>query len=300
MTFKIADWFGYDVDDNSPPARHARTTKSCPFLDAPCTKVLHDGLVSGACSAFVGKSLPPPPVIICPNRLYAGIYSILSDVATEAFGPGHSVISAQDFWSQPRDPMDIVAFGKRYGREIKLPGRRIGQMYSIDWILAKVANDGKLLEFSALEVQAIDTTGNYRAQLGDLEAGRPLTSKATAGLNWENVNKRILPQLIYKGHALRQEELCPEGLFFVCPTVVFRSVIDRLGGPMRPYSPHRGSITFLHYSLAEPEFGLRALKLDGQMTTTIDVVATAFTSPTNLPPAGAYRDAISAALTPHR
>ena len=40
---------------------------------------------------------------------------------------------------------------------------------------------------------------------------------SNAGMNWENVNKRILPQLIYKGHVLRREELCRKGLFFVCP-----------------------------------------------------------------------------------
>ena len=62
---------------------------------------------------------------------------------------------------------------------------------------------GKLLSFVAIEVQSIDTTGNYQAErLAYLEKGS-FGGKSTAGLNWENVNKRILPQIIYKGHALR-------------------------------------------------------------------------------------------------
>ena len=77
---------------------------------------------------------------------------------------------------------------------------------------------GKLLGFVAIEVQSIDTTGNYQAEreayLGDRIVCR---EDSTAGLNWENVNKRILPQIIYKGHVLRREPLCQKGLFFICP-----------------------------------------------------------------------------------
>lgn len=296
MAFRAADWYGYDAADKSEPATRTREGQQCPFIERTCTKLLHDGKISGVCAAFVGKGLPSSPVIICPNRLYAGIYSALVLVATQAFGEGHTVISPDQFAIEGHDSRKVVAFGHRYGREIRLPGRRAGQKYSIDWILAKVSEDGRLAEFSAVEVQAIDTTGNYRPQLEDLEAGRAPTSRVTAGLNWENVNKRILPQLIYKGHALRQEDLCPKGLFFICPSVVYERVVDRLGGELRTYSPHHGSITFLHFRLGEPDEGMRPLELAGQMTTTVDQVATAFTSPTNLPPQGAYRDAIRAAL----
>ncbi len=48
-------------------------------------------------------------------------------------------------------------------------------------------------------------------------AGKPFTGYSKAGVNWENVSKRILPQLIYKGYVLRRERLCSKGLFFVCP-----------------------------------------------------------------------------------
>jgi hypothetical protein len=296
MAFQIADWFGFDANDRSVSAEAARRGRLCPFIQSKCTKLLHDGSPSGVCSALVGKGLPSPPVIICPNRLYADDYAVLSHIARLAFGDDVTVISPTQRASVRHDGKQVVVFGHGFGREIKLPGRRIGQKYSIDWILARISEEGKLAEFTAMEAQTIDTTGNYRAQLLDLQSGKGPTSKATAGLNWENVNKRILPQLIYKGHALRQEQMCPKGLFFVCPGAIYRRVIDRLGGDLREYSPQHGSITFVYYSLGDSRDGVRPLVLEGSFTTTVDQVALAFTSPTNLPPSGAYRAAIEQAL----
>ena len=71
----------------------------------------------------------------------------------------------------------------------------------------------------------------------------------TVGLNWENVSKRIIPQLIYKGQVLQREDLCKTGLFFVCPKAVYDRVLNRLGGkdriPRFPTQP--ASIHFLAY-----------------------------------------------------
>ena len=56
-------------------------------------------------------------------------------------------------------------------------------------------------------------------------------------MNWENVNKRILPQIIYKGHVLRLEERCTKGLYFVCPKQVYSRIRERLGGNLRADPP---------------------------------------------------------------
>jgi hypothetical protein len=64
------------------------------------------------------------------------------------------------------------------------------------------------------------------------------------------------------------------------------------------YTPHPGSLTFRHYNLG-PDLGqgyCRELVLQGQQTTTVDQVANAFTSPTNLPAAGVYQKAIEDVL----
>src|SRR5690606_34526853 len=83
-----------------------------------------------------------------------------------------------------------------------------------------------------------------------LDPARQVES-ATAGFNWENVNKRILPQLIYKGNVLQREHLCRKGLFFVTPTPVYNKIVGRLGGKdvLQEYPLQSGSITFLAYNV---------------------------------------------------
>ena len=147
-------------------------------------------------------------------------------------------------------------------------------------------------------MQAIDTTGNYRAERDAYFRGKEYKKYSDGGMNWENVSKRILPQIIYKGHVLRREPLCTKGLFFVCPTPIYERVRQRLGGEMLAYRYQPGSLTFIWYNVG-PEVRngqIRALSPEGQFTTTIDQVALAFTSPANLPPGGVYQKAIEAEL----
>jgi len=156
----------------------------------------------------------------------------------------------------------------------------------------------KLLGFVAIEVQSIDTTGNYQGErLAYLETGS-FDGKSTAGLNWKNVNKRILPQIIYKGHVLRREPLCQKGLFFICPTPVYHKISERLGGGLAEIHQQAGSVTIMWYDIGAtvPEGQIRRLEMGGQSTTTIDQVALAFTVPSNLPPAKVYEEAIIAEL----
>src|SRR5260221_14317831 len=92
----------------------------------------------------------------------------------------------------------IAVFGKRWGKELRLPSRakkaggKVGA-YFVDWILAHTDAAGKLLGFVAIEVQSIDTTGNYRAERKAYLDGSSFKGNSTAGPNWEDVNKRIPP-----------------------------------------------------------------------------------------------------------
>jgi hypothetical protein len=219
---------------------------------------------------------------------------VLLDIAIAAFGEGVRLVLGSDSPRLEHDGKNVAVFGKRWGRELHLPQRGGIGSYFVDWILALLAPDGSLKEFVAVEVQAIDTTGNYRAERTAHMAGQPFVGYSKAGVNWENVSKRILPQLIYKGHVLRREKLCKKGLFFICPTPVYEKIRGRLGGNLLEYELQPGSLTFRHYDLgADNGQSLhRDLELGGQLTTTVDQVATAFTSPTNLPDAGVYQRAI--------
>lgn len=303
MASNITEFFGYSPGDQSAAAKKARELLECPFLGQTCTKTLNDGSVSGVCTI---KPITSGPVICCPIRLYAGNYQILKDVAAQAFGGGIDLIISSDAGSHrekhPGEPC-IIVFGKRWGKELRLPSRTKnagGQVgaYFVDWVLAHIDASGKLLGFVAIEVQSIDTTGNYQAErLAYLEQGS-FEDKSTAGLNWENVNKRILPQIIYKGHVLRREPLCHKGLFFICPTPVYTKIAERLGGNLTEIHQQAGSVTIMWYDIGAPvpEGQIRPLELGGQSTTTIDQVALAFTAPSNLPPAKVYEQAIIAEL----
>jgi hypothetical protein len=228
--------------------------------------------------------------------MYSSKHKVLLDVANDAFGNGmrlcHAVSEAVG------DGGDVMVFGKRWGKELRLPNRLKGGGYFVDWILARLGQDRTLAEFVAIEVQTMDTTGSYEAQVHKfLKTGNVLPEKQS-NINWENVSKRILPQVIFKGHVLRQELLCKKGIYFICPSPVYERILVRLGGTLRPYHPQPGALTFRHYDLGDnvPSGNVRELTFKGQMTTTVDQVALAFTSPSNLPAPGVYEQAIRAEL----
>jgi hypothetical protein len=299
---KIHEFFGYRATDHSPIAvRHAQQGR-CPFLNDRCEKTLNDGLIAGVCTL---KPATRDPVICCPIRLYADHYQVLNDVVDLAFTPGLALhAGASAYWEARKAGSDVVAvFGKRWGGELHLPQRHGMGAYFVDWILARLDGSGKLVEFVAVEVQSIDTTGNYRAARSALLDPQRQIVSATAGFNWENVYKRILPQLIYKGNVLQREQMCQKGLFFVTPLPVFEKVMTRLGGQgqLLPYPMQSSSITFMAYDTddngAVP--GVPSpLVLRKQHTTNIGQVAQAFAGPGVMPPQDVYQKAIREALPP--
>ena len=293
MASRIIEFFGYGPEDRSPAATEARQNFHCPFLGRQCSKKLNDGLISGACTL---KPVTSGPVICCPVRLYANDYEILRDVTRIAFGSALPLVQANTITDETEEC--VAVFGKDWGKELRLPSRGKSGGYFVDWVLAHVSAQGELIAFVAVEVQSIDTTGNYRQERKTYLKEEPFSGKSSAGFNWENVNKRILPQIIYKGHVLRQEPLCQKGLFFVCPTPVYKKISERLGGELLQYSPQPGSLTIMWYDIGEPvpAGNQRVLVSGGQLTTTIDQVAHAFTSPSNLPPAQVYENAIRTSL----
>lgn len=172
--------------------------------------------------------------------------------------------------------------------------------YFVDWILALLDGMGRLVEFVAVEVQTIDTTGNYHDSRDALLESREVV-KSSVGLNWENVNKRILPQLIYKGQVLQREELCRKGLFFVSPVPVYERIMRRLGGQegLITYALQPASITFMAYDLDlfVPVVDGESLPLKSETvrSTTVYKLQEAFNNVT-LPDENVYKKAIQTAL----
>jgi hypothetical protein len=296
--FKPLDPAGFPFADHEPP--------QCPFVHDKCIKPK-----LGACSLEQTKGAP---VIICPNRLYANNHAILADIALQAFGPGVSLTKSADIKARKAagtlTGKEVAVFGRYWGSELKIPQPKASSEdvtggFSIDYVLALLNTAGDMVDFTAAEIQSIDTTDTYGASSKAYFAHRPFTDAkgntlgwTAAGFNWANVSKRILPQLIYKGSVLRREKFCTRGLFFVVPTAVLNKIIARLGGKPLEYPIATGTITFQAYDLADdPGPGVhRALVKGETYTTTVEQVGYAFVSPVNLPTMGVYENAIKAAL----
>lgn len=300
MATEIIEWFGYLAQDGSSRAAQAAASEQCPFIDATCTKKFGDGVISGVCTI---KQSTRDGVVCCPNRLYGDNWVALRDIADASFGKGLPLVpgtGSQDRAQQLDQPV-VGVFGKHWGGELHLPQRSGSGSYFVDYILALVTPSG-LEEFVAVEVQSIDTTGNYREGFERLSDGRQRFTANSAALNWENVSKRILPQVIYKGNVLQRESLCRRGMFFVTPKPVYDRIMQRLigGGDALPTYPlSSGSITFASYDpdWSSPEDGQPApLRQTNWLTTNVVQVAQAFVGVTNLPPAGSFEQAIRAAL----
>ena len=226
-------------------------------------------------------------------------YKMLHLISRQAFGRDFGLYAGRAAVERARaEGGSIAVFGHGWGGELRLPQRAGTGSYFVDWVLARLDENGELAEFTAIEVQTIDTTGNYREARTALLENRSVISD-TVGLNWENVSKRIIPQLIYKGQVLQREDLCRTGLFFVCPKAVYDRVLNRLGGreriPTFPTQP--ASIHFVAYDYTEPsrDGSITQLGIVEEHCTTVYKVQEAFSS-MNLPEGNVYRDAIRKSL----
>jgi hypothetical protein len=294
MAANLWEFFGFGPDDNSSVANDTRARRACPFVGGACTKRFQDGEATGGCTIKPTRS---SPVVICPNRLYAEDYKILQDISDEVFGPGKSLVNGNQARGRAYRDDVVAVFGKGRSGELRLPrgaGGRGG--YFVDWVLALLDAAGNPTEFVAVEVQTLDTTGSYRKQRDALLHGG--VAPSTAGMNWENVAKRILPQLLYKGNVLRRERLSRSGLYFVCPGPVYRSFENRIGGRPQEFPPQPGSITFRWYDPGDrvQPGTLRPLVFGGQVTTTLEQIATAIGGTQGLPAPNTYEEAIRVAL----
>jgi len=301
MAGYISEFFGYRAEDHSDIALTEAAQKRCPFLGTQCTKILsRDHIVSGVC-AIRQKTEGSPDVICCPIRIYAEDYKMLRTISHNAFRADLNLYAGSAAVEKARIENGAVAvFGHGWGGELRLPQREGTGSYFVDWVLARLDGSGELVEFTAIEVQTIDTTGNYRDARAALDNDRSIIP-CTVGLNWENVSKRIIPQIIYKGQVLQREDLCRTGLYFVCPQPVFERVLSRLGGrdrlprfPTQPASIHFVSYDYLP-NTQQVDGQVKPLGIVEEHCTTVYKVQEAFSS-LNLPEGNVYRDALRRSL----
>lgn len=197
----------------------------CPFIGKKCVKVLRDDQqTTGVCTVSHGAT--DVPVIVCPNRLYGDNHYSLRSISQEVF-PGNRVIIGGSMTEivdkmRSRSEASVLGFGHGSGHEVQISTQT---KMSFDWILQRYDENHQQSGFVAVEVQSMDTTGNYRDCLVGYRSyhrGDEVDLKQSRhGINWANVHKRLLPQLIRKGMLLSKTEGC-RGMFFVLPEIVFQ------------------------------------------------------------------------------
>lgn len=282
----IEELFGYAPDDVTPKARATWALKACPFVGKRCIKYNHDRSVCyGTCSVSNRKTTGmKETVIICPNRLYADNYAVIRNVAEDAFGRDYAFYTYPEY-VQNLLTVDscVVALGHDSGHEVKLV-----RSMSMDWVIARIEND-KLVEYVGAEVQSIDITGNYRdnwyaySQLSSSPVDHIPSSEHA--LNWANVHKRLIPQLIRKGLVYSRSALVQRGLYFVVPDRVYNEFEKVIGLLPPPKSIDNTMMTVFTYDLggSVPPGSHRPLTLTRSLRFSLSDFSEQFIAGINLP-----------------
>jgi len=241
----IVEIFGYAPDDLTQQARSLWNLQACPFTNSQCIKFDHTRTICyGTCS--VGNK--DIEVVVCPHRLYENNYATIRRVSEDAFGEPVPFYMYSDYIkNRSRAGKCVVALGHNSGREV-----RLGRSTSMDWVLALIEN-GTLQEYVGLEVQSMDISGNYRDNwyaYKNLPQISDITIPSSAhGINWANVHKRLIPQLIRKGLIYSKSKFVKKGLYFILPDIVYSKFEDQVGSLPVQSTASNDTMTVFTYAL---------------------------------------------------
>lgn len=136
MAKKILELFGYSPGNHSLAARAAREQQACPIIGGLCTKQIgssENRIRSGVCTI---SDKDNAPVIICPIRLYADQYKLLTTVSKLAFKTDAvTLIDGRKAAAvaYPKTGQLVAVFGKGWGGELKVPGRPVSGRKVVDF-----------------------------------------------------------------------------------------------------------------------------------------------------------------------
>jgi len=182
----LAEVFGYPVDNMSQDAINHRQGRLCPYHNSSglnCTKnSATDPL--GVCTIFEGDRL----VVTCPIRLRQDL-KIVADAASFFF-----------------PSMRYVAL-----TEARLKEKNGKSAGNIDMVIAALDDKDEIVDFGAVEVQAVYISGNVSKVFQEYMKN----PAANYAIDWPSKNypnpdylsssrKRLAPQLIYKGGILHK------------------------------------------------------------------------------------------------
>ncbi len=181
----LAEVFGRLVTDQTDTAKRYRSRRLCPFNNKVpnCTKDKAKNPL-GVCSIYHEND----PVITCPIR-FRQDWSIADHAAAFFF-------EEETRWTSLTEVRLNDANGKSAG--------------NIDVVLVAYDDSGKVIDFGALEIQAVYISGNVREPF-EYYMSDP---RSRASMDWSkepnyprpdylsSSRKRLVPQLVYKGGIL--------------------------------------------------------------------------------------------------
>ena len=182
----LAEVFGHKTSDKSASAKKHRDKELCPYnnIVPECTKDRKDAPLA-VCSIYDKDDV----VTICPVRFREG-WKISEDAAEFFFGSSKGCTAL---------------------KEVRLKEKTGKSAGNIDLVITKHDSKGKVLDFGAVEVQAVYVSGNIRNPF-EYYMEDP---EKRADMDWTNEKhypnpdflsssrKRLAPQMIYKGQILR-------------------------------------------------------------------------------------------------
>jgi hypothetical protein len=127
--------------------------------------------------------------------------------------------------------------------------------------------------------------------------------KESKRLNWANVHKRLIPQLIRKGVIYSQSELVQKGLYFIVPEIVYQKFEDIIGNiPTLEYGGP-DTLTVFTYTVFTYELGgeveqgsIRELKPAREIRFLLSEFARRFIEGANLPSGAELDEAVRGML----
>lgn len=181
----LGEVFGFPIENQSDRANRYRKDKLCPYnnIVSSCTKNSLE-FPLGVCS-LIHKD---KPVVICPIR-FREDWSIVSDAA--------------DFIFDKKSTWTHVG-------EVRLNDKHGKSAGNIDYVLVSYDENGRVIDFGSLEVQAVYISGNLTGPF------KSYLENPNDDFTWNNAlkypkpdylsssRKRLIPQIIAKGSIIKQ------------------------------------------------------------------------------------------------
>lgn len=219
----LAEVFGFPTSNMSQEAVDHREGRLCPYHNPSglnCTKTSATDPL-GVCSIFDNNKI----VVTCPVRLRQDL-AILADAA-RFFFPNKRYVALT---------------------EARLKDKHSKSAGNIDIVLAALDEHNKVVDFGAVEVQAVYISGNVR----NVFSKYMKDPAANHAMEWPSKNypnpdylsssrKRLVPQLMFKGGILHEwgKKMA---------VVVHRGFFDQLP-PLREVSERNADLAWLIYDL---------------------------------------------------